>query len=115
MKTRVISGIVIALVLAGVLFPGGLILASVLTIVSLISFFELVRATGVHSPSQKVNILEACGYLAIIVHYFQMIFVKSHKYFVFSKVAMVASNLSGTVTRSFSTILESVNSDRSFY
>ena len=84
MRTRVISGIVIALVLAGVLFPGGLLLAFVLTFVSLISYFELARATGVHSPEKKVNILEACGYLAVVVHYVQMVLTGSHKYFVFS-------------------------------
>ncbi|SHN53071.1 phosphatidate cytidylyltransferase [Butyrivibrio hungatei DSM 14810] len=84
MKTRVISGIVIALVLAGVLIPGGYLLAAVLTIVSFISYFELTRATGVHEDNKKVNALEACGYASIIVHYVQMILVKSHKYFVFS-------------------------------
>ncbi len=84
MKTRVISGVVIALVLAGVLIPGGYILAAVLTIVSFISYFELVRAIGVHETNKKVNALEACGYAAVLMHYIQMIIVKSHKYFVFS-------------------------------
>lgn len=84
MKTRVISGVVIGLVLAGVLIPGGLLLAAVLFAVSLISYFELTRATGVHQVDKKLNALEICGYVAIFVHYLQMILVGSHKYFVFS-------------------------------
>ncbi len=84
MKTRVISGVVIALVLAGVLIPGGYLLAAVLTVVSFISYFELARATGVHDGNKKANALEVCGYISIVMHYVHMIVVRSHKYFVFS-------------------------------
>ena len=84
MKTRVISGIVIALVLAGVLIPGGYLLAAVLFAVSLISYYELTKATGVHQENVRFNALEICGYIAIIVHYVQMILVGSHKYYIFS-------------------------------
>ena len=48
MKTRVISGIIIGVVLAAVLIPGGYILLAALLAVSLIGYFEMTRALGVH-------------------------------------------------------------------
>ncbi|MCR5403565.1 MAG: phosphatidate cytidylyltransferase [Butyrivibrio sp.] len=84
MKTRVISGIVIGIVLAAVLIPGGYVLSAALLIVSLIAFFELTRALGVHESGQKMNMLEACGYASILVHYIQMMLVKDYRYYIFS-------------------------------
>ncbi len=84
MKTRVISGIVIGIVLAGVLIPGGYLLAATLLAVSCISFFELTRATGIHKEGQKCNAIEFCGYVSILVHYIQMILIKDYRYYVFS-------------------------------
>lgn len=84
MKTRVISGIVIGIVLAVVLISGGYVLAATLLTVSFISFFELTRAMGVHTEKGKLNALEVCGYTSIIVHYLQMILVKDYRYYIFS-------------------------------
>ena len=84
MKTRVISGIVIGIVLAAVLIPGGYVLSAALLIVSLIAFFELTRALGVHEEGKKINMLEACGYASILVHYIQMMLVKDYRYYIFS-------------------------------
>lgn len=84
LKTRVISGIVIGIVLAAVLIPGGYVLSAALLIVSLISFFELTRALGVHEDGKKMNPLEICGYISIIVHYAQMMIAKEYRYYIFS-------------------------------
>ena len=84
MKTRVISGIVIGIVLAAVLIPGGYVLSAALLIVSLIAFFELTRALGVHESGGKINMLEACGYASILVHYIQMMVVRDYRYYIFS-------------------------------
>lgn len=84
MKTRVISGVIIAIVLAAVLIPGGYILAATLFAVSLISYFELTRATGIHEEGKKCNSLEVCGYISIIVHYVQMVLVQDYRYYIFS-------------------------------
>ncbi len=84
MKTRVISGIVIGVVLAVVLLTGGYLLAATLLTVSFISFFELTRATGIHVQGKKCNALELCGYISIVVHYVQMILVKDYRYYIFS-------------------------------
>ncbi len=79
-----ISGIVIALVLAAILIPGGYVLAAALLLISLIGFFELSRAMGVHEEGKKINLLEACGYASIFVHYIQMIALKEFRYYIFS-------------------------------
>ncbi|MBR4668231.1 MAG: phosphatidate cytidylyltransferase [Butyrivibrio sp.] len=84
MKTRVISGIIIAMVLAAVLIPGGYVLAATLLVVSFISYFELTRATGIHENGKKINVIESCGYLSIVVHYIQMVLVKDYSYYIFS-------------------------------
>ncbi len=84
MKTRVISGIVIGVVLAGVLIPGGYILLAALFIVSLIGYYELVRAIGVHKEGTKTNALEVCGFISIVVHYVQMTITRDYRYFIFS-------------------------------
>jgi phosphatidate cytidylyltransferase len=80
----VISGVVIAIVLAVVLITGDYLLAATLFVVSFISYFELTRATGIHEESKGCNILEVCGYLSIVVHYVQMMVVQSYEYYVFS-------------------------------
>lgn len=84
MKTRVISGIVIGLILAGVLIPGGYILAAALLIVSLVAYFELLRATGVHQQGKKAGAIEVCGYISILMHYGQMILTRDYRYYIFS-------------------------------
>ena len=88
MKTRVISGIIIGLVLAAVLIPGGYVLAATLLAVSFISFFELSRATGIHENGKKANALEVCGYISILMHYIQAVLVKDYSFYnvVFNKI-----------------------------
>lgn len=84
MKTRVISGVIIAIVLAAVLIPGGYVLSATLFAVSCISFFELTRATGVHEQGKRCNSIEICGYISILVHYVQMMVARDYRYYIFS-------------------------------
>ena len=84
MKTRVISGVIIAVLLVATLVPGGYILVAALFGISLIGFFELVRAMGVHQEGRKVSALEICGYISIVVHYIQMVLSQEYKYYIFS-------------------------------
>ncbi len=84
MKTRVISGIIIAIVLAAVLIPGGYVLAAALLIVSMIGFSEVTGALGVREKCGKFNLLEICGFISIIVHYVQMVLIRDYRYFVFA-------------------------------
>ncbi len=69
MKTRVISSVGLGVALLIVLQIGGIFMASVLLVVSMIAFFELMRATGVHEKGNSYNMLEACGYMGITFHY----------------------------------------------
>lgn len=84
MKTRVISGIVIAIILAAVLIPGGYVLALTLLAVSFISYYELSKATLVRGDSKGPSALEICGYLSIVVHYAQMVLFNQYKFYVFA-------------------------------
>ncbi len=84
MKTRVISGIIIAAALVGILIPGGYVLAAALLVVSLIGFYEVSGALGTHESGVKMNLLEVCGYISIVVHYVQMVLVRDYRYFIFS-------------------------------
>ncbi len=84
MRTRVISGIIIGIVLAAVLIPGGYFLSAALLVVSMIGFFEMTRALGVHEEGKQINLLEACGYVSTILHYAQMMIVKDYRFFIFS-------------------------------
>lgn len=84
MKTRVISGIIIAAALAAIIIPGGYVLAAALFVVSLIGFYELTIAFGIHEEGKKFNALEISGYLSILVHYIQMIVFRDFRYYIFS-------------------------------
>ena len=70
--------------MTGVLIPGGYLLLAVLLAVSLVGFFEVTRALGVHEDGGKFHALEVCGYLATVLHYIQMMITGSHRFFIFS-------------------------------
>lgn len=68
-RTRLLSGIVLVAAAAGTIIAGGLILAAVLCIISLIAYRELTKATGVHDGGKRVNGLELTGFLMTVVYY----------------------------------------------
>lgn len=68
-RTRLLSGIVLVAVAAGTIIAGGLILAAVLCIISLIAYRELTKATGVHDGGKRVNGLELTGFLMTVAYY----------------------------------------------
>ena len=84
MKTRVISGVVIAILLLVVLLSGGYVMAGVLMLLSFVAYNELIRACGVHTEGVKVNGLELMGYIGIALHYFLMVIYKDAKVFIIS-------------------------------
>ena len=69
MKTRVISGLCIAVILLAVMLLGGPVLALTLLTVSLIAFFELMRALNIHKKGEKISALEIYGYVSIVLFY----------------------------------------------
>ena len=67
-KTRCISAVFLVIVALVTLIAGGGVLAATLLIISLIAFFELSRACGIHTD-KTINALESVGYTAIITLY----------------------------------------------
>lgn len=68
-KQRLISAIVLVLVLLFFLITGGLPLFFGLLAISLIAFFEMTKATGVHLKEHPVNGLEIVGIIGICAYY----------------------------------------------
>ncbi len=61
MKQRVISGVIIFIAAVALGWTGGPALALVLAVCSLIGYYEMTRALGVHQPEQKWNGPELVG------------------------------------------------------
>jgi len=83
MKTRVISGIGIAVVLIITLLLGGYVLLGTLLAVSMIGYFELVRALDVIKDN-KANALSVIGMIGICFHYTLLLFFESNKTYLIS-------------------------------
>lgn len=73
--TRLFSGIVLVLIALVTLITGGGLLAAVLLFISLVAFFELSKAIGVHEPEKKVNGLEITAVLFVVVFYLGIYFL----------------------------------------
>lgn len=67
--TRLISGVVLVIVALIVLLLGDAALLITLGIISLIAFYELMKAVGVHTAQKKANALEMAGYISILAYY----------------------------------------------
>lgn len=80
MKTRVISGVFIVIVLVGTLLIGGPFMAAVLLAISTIAFYELSKAMGIHTEGKKVNSIELVGYISIVALYALTFFDIATKY-----------------------------------
>lgn len=74
-RTRLLSGIVLIIVAFGVIFAGGFVMAGALCAISLIAFFELTKATGVHTKGKKINGLEIAG-IVLIIFYYALLYVR---------------------------------------
>ncbi len=74
-KERVISAVVLVVIALAAILPGGVILAAVLYLVSLVGFLELTKACGVREKivpednAKGVNALEVTGIIVITVYY----------------------------------------------
>lgn len=67
MKTRIFTGIALGIVIIGLLFVGGPILALALTAISLVGLFEFNAAVkGKVKPIASISSLGALGYFAIV-------------------------------------------------
>ena len=92
-KERTISAVVIVLVALAATLPGGIILAAVLYVVSIIGYLELTKACGVRK-GEKRNGLEITGIAAITCYYPVIYLVEDTSYavmvIVLSMMAMMS-------------------------
>ena len=79
-KERVLSGIVLVIIALASIFPGGIILATTLFVISIIGFLELTKACGVR-VKEKISRLEIAGVIAIVGYYLDVYIMKSTIHF----------------------------------
>lgn len=73
-KTRLLSGIVLVMIALVTIISGGPVLAGVLAVISVIAFFELSKAVGLHTEGKKWNGLEIAGVAAVVFYYGILVF-----------------------------------------
>ena len=89
-KERTVSAVIIVIAALVSILPGGIILAAVLYVISMIGFLELTKACGVRE-GQKPNALEIAGIAVITCYYFILYFMQSASYAVMAiLLAMIA-------------------------
>ena len=87
MLIRIISGVIFVIVMLGIIWPGGIVTAAGLTIVSIIAYSELIRATGVRTEQGRPCIFEVVGSLVIILYY-GLIYLRVPESFLFLSVIL---------------------------
>lgn len=78
-KERTISAVIIVIAALASILPGGIVLAAVLYVISIIGFLELTKACGVREE-QRRNALEITGIAAITCYYLVLYFVQDASY-----------------------------------
>ena len=78
--TRCISGIILVLIALITITAGGGVLAAILLLTSIVGFFELSKALGVHEKTKKINGLEIPAILFIVAYYFGIYFLQNDFY-----------------------------------
>lgn len=69
MKTRIISGAVLAVVTVAVILIGGPVLAAVLLLCSLVAMNELMKALGVITEEKKFPPVAIAAYVGCVIYY----------------------------------------------
>ena len=91
MKERVISGVCIAVILAVSCFLGGWVLWGVLLAVSVIGFFELARAMGIHKEGMTLSLQELAALILILELYLTLKFTTSMANYIVSILLLLIS------------------------
>lgn len=79
-RTRAISSIFLVVIALATILSGGAVLGTTLCVISLIAFFELTKATKVHSEGKKVNAIEGMGSLLILSYYASIFLMEDSRY-----------------------------------
>lgn len=72
-RTRLISGILLVLAALAVIFTGGVYLAAVLCLISIIAYRELTKACGLRFTKGKFSALEITGIIMTVLHYLLLV------------------------------------------
>jgi phosphatidate cytidylyltransferase len=80
-KERTISSVIIVICALASILPGGIVLATVLFIISVIGFLELTKACKVRE-TKNLNALEILGVAIIAIYYVVMYFTQDTTYMV---------------------------------
>ncbi len=81
-RERVLSAIVLVIITLVSLLSGGIVLAIVLYLVSIVGFLELTKACGVRKTEEKkINSMEAAGIVATTVYYSVLFMAKDEGMF----------------------------------
>lgn len=83
---RALSSVVLVILALAVILTGGPVLAAVLLMLSLVAFFELTKAVGIHEKNHKINALETAGVLGIVIYYAALYFAKTETAMVFTLI-----------------------------
>lgn len=68
-RTRLISGILLVIAALAVIMTGGVFLAAVLGLISIIAYRELTKACGLRPAGKVISALEAAGCIMTVVYY----------------------------------------------
>lgn len=89
MRTRVISGAVMTVILVAAIILGGPVIGVLMWGISLIGYFEMERALGLHTGAKSLNILELLSYITITVYYAVMILLSGKEYIWYQMILVV--------------------------
>lgn len=78
--TRLASGVVLLIFAIGTFILGGIPLALILWIISLIGFRELTKALKCATDEKRANALEGIGFLGITAYYLSLYFLGEHTF-----------------------------------
>ena len=89
MRTRVISGAVMTVILVAAIILGGPVIGVLMWGISLIGYFEMERALGLHAGAKLPNVLELLSYITITVYYAVMILLSGKEYIWYQMILVV--------------------------
>lgn len=79
-RTRAISSIFLVVIALATILSGGVVLGTTLCVISLIAFFELTKATKVHTEGKKINAMEGMGCILILSYYASVFLMEDDKF-----------------------------------
>ena len=89
MRTRVISGVVMTVILIAAIILGGPVIGLLLWGISLIGYFEMEKTLGLHTSAKSLNILELLSYITITAYYALLIFASGKGYIFYEMMLIV--------------------------